>query len=45
MDPKLFLSEQLGLPKNKVKNKMTVKLKDAQQRADVIAYIRQETQK
>jgi len=45
MDPKLFLSEQLGLPKNKLKNKMTVKLKDAQQRADVIAYIRQETQK
>lgn len=45
MDPKVFLSEQLGVPKSKVKNKMTVKLKDAQQRADVIAYIRQELEK
>jgi cytochrome c len=45
MDPKVFLGAQLGISKSKVKNKMTVKLKDPQQRADVIAYIRQETQK
>ena len=44
-DPKAYLSAQLGLPKNKVKNKMTIKLKDAQERADVIAYIRAETEK